>query len=260
VRGHLSAGTAAAWPGDAPGPLPQARAYLAQRCADRLALVCCPVWAAVGVQECHASLVAAGAGGWHAGRDASAASGDGRGTWEESLGVGRRRGRFVPLGRGRRGRRARGARPGEPPPQPHRGARQALGAPRHAGQGGGAGAGGAVARGGQGAHGPTRPPPHASQRDRDGERVGCDSAAATATATWSPGTAPAARLADEEKPWPTPQKSGATVPSRTNLCLVSEAISSPGRPLGTPRGVLRGVPCDGYDPHLDSEINSGTDS
>ena len=43
-------------------------------------------------------------------------------------------GAFAPWEGGWRGRRPRGERPGGPHPQPHRGARQALGEPHHAGQ------------------------------------------------------------------------------------------------------------------------------
>jgi len=43
-------------------------------------------------------------------------------------------GAFSPWEGGRRGRRPRGERQGGPHPQPHRGARHALGEPRHAGQ------------------------------------------------------------------------------------------------------------------------------
>jgi hypothetical protein len=39
-------------------------------------------------------------------------------------------------------------------------------------------------------------------------------------------------LEDQEKSWSINQESGATVPSGANLCLVSEEVSSLGRPLG----------------------------
>src|SRR5262245_20385183 len=100
VRGHFPAGTAEARTWDAPCAFSQDLEYFALCFDHRLPLVRCPVRAAMGVEECDASLVAAVAGGWHAGRDASADSGDCRGTWDDSLGVWRRRWRFFPLGRG----------------------------------------------------------------------------------------------------------------------------------------------------------------
>jgi hypothetical protein len=76
VRGHLAPGTAKARPGDAPCPFPNDLEYLTLRVDHRLSLVRCPVGAAMGVEERHASLVAAVAGGWHPGRDASPDSGE----------------------------------------------------------------------------------------------------------------------------------------------------------------------------------------
>ena len=76
-------------------------------------------------------------------------------------------GALSPWEGGRRGRRPRGARQGAPHPPPHRGARDALGAPPHAGQGGCAGTGGAVARCRQGPHGQPGAPPHTAQGHRN---------------------------------------------------------------------------------------------
>src|ERR1043166_7260751 len=53
----------------------------------------------MGLEECHASVVAALAGGWHARCDASADSGRGRRKRYDPLGVWRRRWRFFPLAR-----------------------------------------------------------------------------------------------------------------------------------------------------------------
>src|SRR2546426_154268 len=95
----FSPGTTEARPRDAPGPFPQDRAYLALRLDDRVPLVGCPAWVAVGVTECHASLVAAVAGRWHTGRAASADAGDCRGTRDDPWGVWRYGWRVFPLAR-----------------------------------------------------------------------------------------------------------------------------------------------------------------
>jgi len=100
VRRHFPPGTVEARPWDAPCAFSEDLEYLALRVDHRLSLVRCPAWAAMGVEERHASLVTALAGGWHAGRDASPDAGDGRGTRDDSLGVWRRGWRFFPLGRG----------------------------------------------------------------------------------------------------------------------------------------------------------------
>jgi hypothetical protein len=60
------------------------------------------------------------------------------------------------------------------------------------------------------------------------------------------------QLADPEKSWQTNQKSGPTVPSRADVCLVPEEISSLGGPVGSHRGLLRGVSGDCHDSYLDS--------
>jgi len=49
---------------------------------------------------------------------------------------------------------------------------------------------------------------------------------------------PEAGLEDQEKPWQADQKSGPTIPSRADLCLVPEEVSTRGGPLGARRGVL----------------------
>jgi hypothetical protein len=58
-----------------------------------------PLWTAMSVKECDASLAATLAGGWHAGHHASADAGRGRGKRDDSLGVWRRGRRFFPLER-----------------------------------------------------------------------------------------------------------------------------------------------------------------
>jgi hypothetical protein len=52
------------------------------------------------------------------------------------------------------------------------------------------------------------------------------------------GTTPEARLEDQEKPRQTDHKSGPAVPSRADLCLVSEEVPSIGGPVGTHCGLL----------------------
>ena len=88
----------------------------------------------LGFKECGPSLVAALAGRWHLGSDASPGAGAGRGTRDDSLGVWRRGWRFFPLARvGARaspvGAKARGSSS-----TVSRRARHALGEPYHAGQ------------------------------------------------------------------------------------------------------------------------------
>ena len=63
-------------PWDAACTFSDGMAYFALRFDDRLSLVRGPTWATMGVEERDASLVAALAGGWHPGRDASADFGD----------------------------------------------------------------------------------------------------------------------------------------------------------------------------------------
>jgi hypothetical protein len=45
-------------------------------------------------------------------------------------------------------------------------------------------------------------------------------------------SAPEARLENQEKPWQTDQKNGSAVPSRADVCLVPEEISSFGYTVG----------------------------
>jgi hypothetical protein len=161
---------------------------------------------------------------------------------------------------GRRGGRTRRAGHREPEPPPHRGARHALGEPPHARQRGGARPGAAPAGGGQGPHGETGPPPHTPPGHGDGERLGGASAAADMTPARYPGTTPAARLADPEKPWQADQKSVTTLPSGADGCLVPEAIPPLGGPLGAHGGMLRRVVGHRYHSHLGAQINCGIDS
>jgi len=72
VRGCLSPCTTQAPSWDAACAVSESIEYLALRVDHRLSLVRCPAWAAMGVEERDASLVAAVASGWHVGSDASA--------------------------------------------------------------------------------------------------------------------------------------------------------------------------------------------
>jgi hypothetical protein len=71
VRGCLAPRTTAAGPWDAAGAVADTLASVAVCVADRGPLVRGPPWAARGGQAGHPALVAAVAGRWHAGREAS---------------------------------------------------------------------------------------------------------------------------------------------------------------------------------------------
>jgi transposase len=95
----------------------------------------------MGLEECHAALVAALADGWHAGCDQARILGVAEEGGMIRWAYGAVDGAFSPWQGWGRGCRPRGERQRYADPQPHRGKRHALGESDHTGQRGRAGAG-----------------------------------------------------------------------------------------------------------------------